>query len=84
MREFPGGPVVRTWSFTAEGLGCSIPGHGTKILQAEWHNKNKKGLMISHRLRMKSRIFRVQFVAYSRNCPPTIHSSPLSFQQNSV
>ena len=33
MREFPGGPVVRTWHFHCCGLG-SIPGQGTKILQA--------------------------------------------------
>ena len=30
MREFPCGPVIRTLSFTAEGVG-SIPGGGTKI-----------------------------------------------------
>ena len=32
-REFPGGPVVRTRCFHFWGLG-SIPGWGTKILQA--------------------------------------------------
>ena len=31
--EFPGGPVVGTLTFTAEGLG-SIPGWGNKIPQA--------------------------------------------------
>ena len=35
--EFSGSPVVRT--FTAEGLG-SIPGWGTKILQAVWCSQN--------------------------------------------
>ena len=39
-REFPGSPVVRTWSFHCQGLG-SVPGQGTKILQAMWHGKNK-------------------------------------------
>ena len=41
--EFPGGPVVRIQCFYCCGLG-SIPGQGTKILQATWHcqkNKNK-------------------------------------------
>ena len=33
--EFPGGPVVRTYAFTAVSPG-SIPGTGTKILQATW------------------------------------------------
>ena len=30
MRKFPCGPVIRTLSFTAEGV-VSIPGGGTKI-----------------------------------------------------
>ena len=33
--EFPGGPVVRTRRFHCRGPG-SIPGWGTKILQAPW------------------------------------------------
>ena len=41
-REFPGGPVVKTLCFHCWGLG-SIPGGGTKILQAErLSQKNKK------------------------------------------
>ena len=36
--EFLGGPVVMTWRFH-----CSVPGWGTKILQAPWH-----GLTHSH------------------------------------
>ena len=40
-REFPGGPVVRTLClFTVEGAG-SIPGWGTKILQAARRGQNK-------------------------------------------
>ena len=35
MREFPGGLVVRTQCFHCKGPG-SIPGQGTKILQAVW------------------------------------------------
>ena len=31
-REFPGGPGVKTWHFTATGPG-SIPGWETNILQ---------------------------------------------------
>ena len=31
--EFPGEPVVRTWHFDCCDLG-SVPGRGTKILQA--------------------------------------------------
>ena len=38
--EFPGGPVVRTWC-TAVGPG-SIPGQGTKIVQATRHTQKKK------------------------------------------
>ena len=38
---FPGGPVVRTQCFHCGGLG-SIPGWGTKILQAVQHNRNRK------------------------------------------
>ena len=34
FREFPGGPVVRTWCFHCQGLG-SIPGWGTKIPQGK-------------------------------------------------
>ena len=37
--EFPGGPVVRTWSVHCHGPG-SVPGRGTKILQATWAKKN--------------------------------------------
>ena len=33
FQEFPGGLVVRTWCFHCCGLG-SVPGLGTKILQA--------------------------------------------------
>ena len=39
--EFPGGPVVRTLHFHCQGLG-SIPGWGTKILQALKHNQKQK------------------------------------------
>ena len=38
---FPGGPVVRTPHFHCRGPG-SIPGQGTKILQAERRGKKKK------------------------------------------
>ena len=31
--RFPGGPVVRIWCFQCPGRG-SVPGQGTKILQA--------------------------------------------------
>ena len=37
MGEFPGGPVVKTWAFTAVGPG-SIPGRGTKIPHAVLHS----------------------------------------------
>ena len=40
FREFPGGPVVRTWRFHCQGL-ASILDQGTKILQAMWCGKNK-------------------------------------------
>ena len=39
--EFPGGPVVRTWRFYCWGPG-SIPGWGTKILQAMQCSQKKK------------------------------------------
>ena len=38
MKEFPGGPVVRTPHFHCRGPG-SIPGQGTKILQATRHSQ---------------------------------------------
>ena len=43
LRDFPGGPVVRTGlgAFTAGGMG-SIPGRGTKIPQATWRGQKKK------------------------------------------
>ena len=41
MREFPGGPAVRTWCFHCGSLG-SVPGWGTKILQAMRKKKEKK------------------------------------------
>ena len=42
-REFPGSPVVRTRCFHCQGPG-SIPGQGTKILQAAavWPDKINK------------------------------------------
>ena len=40
FREFPGGPI-RTQCFHCEGLG-SIPGWGTKILQAAQPKKKKE------------------------------------------
>ena len=41
FEEFPGSLVVRTWRFHCQGLG-SIPGQGTKILQAsQLGQKNK-------------------------------------------
>ena len=36
--EFPGGLEVSILSFHCCGL-CSIPGWGTKILQAAWHGQ---------------------------------------------
>ena len=36
--DFPSGPVVKTLSFHARGIG-SIPGQGTKISQAMRHDK---------------------------------------------
>lgn len=33
VRDFPGGPVLKTLCFTAGSMG-SIPGHGTKIPNA--------------------------------------------------
>ena len=40
-REFPGGPVVRTYAFTAVAPG-STPGQETKILQVMRRGKEKK------------------------------------------
>ena len=47
IRELPGGPVVRTWCFHCWGPG-SIPGQGTKILQAMWHGQKKKKSLDAH------------------------------------
>ena len=41
IREFPCGPVVRTRYFHCHDLG-SIPGQGTKILQAIQQGQKKK------------------------------------------
>ena len=41
FREFPGGPVVKTWCFHCQGLG-SIPGQGTKTLQAMQYGHKKR------------------------------------------
>ena len=38
-REFPGGPVVRTWCFHCHDLS-STPGGGTEILQATCCGQN--------------------------------------------
>ena len=35
IRDFPGGPVVKTLPSNAEGVG-SIPGRGSKIPHASW------------------------------------------------
>ena len=40
-REFPGGPVVGTHHFHCHGSG-SIPGKGTRILQAMRHSQKNK------------------------------------------
>lgn len=40
-KELPGGPVLRTWHFHSSGLG-SIPGRGTKILQAVGYGQTLK------------------------------------------
>ena len=39
--KFPGGPMIRTWCFHCCGPG-SIPGQGTKILQAAQSGQNKQ------------------------------------------
>jgi len=49
QEEFPGGPVARTRHFHCYGLG-SVPGVGTKILQAsrcgqKQKKKKKEGLL---------------------------------------
>ena len=41
MEEFSGGPVVKTWAFTAVDPGA-IPGQGTKIPQAVWCGQKRK------------------------------------------
>ena len=40
-REFPDGPVVRTWQFHCWGPG-SILGQGIRIMQATQHGQKKK------------------------------------------
>ena len=40
-REFPGGPVVRTWHCHCHGPG-SISRQETKILQVMWRGQKKK------------------------------------------
>ena len=35
MKDFPAGPVVKTWPSNAGSAG-SIPGQGTRILHALW------------------------------------------------
>ena len=40
LRDFPGGPVVKTLHFNAGGM-ASIPGEGTKIPHAMWPQGGK-------------------------------------------
>ena len=50
LREFPGGPVVRTWCFHCQDPGL-IPGQGTKIQQASWcgeKTKQNKVTVLNH------------------------------------
>lgn len=49
LEIFPGGPVVRTDAFSAEGAGSILDG-GTKIPQAQWYGqKEKKKVVLSER-----------------------------------
>ena len=41
MRDFSGGPVVKTPRFQCRGTGM-IPGQGTKIPHAAWCSKKRK------------------------------------------
>ena len=41
IRDFPGGPVVKTLRFHCRGTGL-IPGQGTKIPHATWCGPKKK------------------------------------------
>ena len=41
MRDFPGGPAVKTHASTAGNAGL-IPGQGTKIPHAAWHSQERK------------------------------------------
>ena len=41
MRDFPGGPLVKTSPSNAGAVG-SIPGRGAEIPHASWPEKNKK------------------------------------------
>ena len=41
IRDFPGGPVVKTPYFHCSGHGF-VPGWETKILHATWHSHKKK------------------------------------------
>ena len=45
-REFPDGPVVRTWQFHCWGPG-SILGQGIRIMQATQHGQKKKKKIIN-------------------------------------
>ena len=56
-RDFPGSPVVKTPRFHYWGL-CSIPGQGTKILQAE-QLKNKKA-----RLKIQGKYVKLRICTY--------------------
>ena len=46
VREFPGGPVIRTWAFISGALSL-IPDQGTKILQASWHKPKKMSSLVA-------------------------------------
>ena len=41
MRDFPGGPAVKTHASTAGNAGF-IPCQGTKIPHAAWHSQERK------------------------------------------
>ena len=82
--EFPGHPVVKTLSFHCwKGGGVSIPGQGTKIPHAMWHNQKKKK---PHGFRSKAShpwhcsvdtltsMDQVQLLAVLASCHPFYHS----------
>ena len=57
MRDFPGGPVIKTPHFQCRGCGFN-PGQGPKVPRAVWHRQEIKIRIINFKRRKRDEHFR--------------------------